>query len=412
MNVRVTMTGASQGAAAEAPSRVAGQRSGGALAAPRQALALLRLATGGFALAGLLAFVFGTSWDIQWHIFIGRDRVLIPPHLLMLGGITLSGVAALSEIAVESLWARQRRGLGALGTSFAGVFSASAGAYLVGFAALAAGVGFPLDVYWHALYGIDVSVWAPFHMLIISSMSIAALGVAHLLLSGANLADAAMLARAARTGALVALAAMLWALLFFLDAAFDDAAIHFGPIVLDTYSLMICGFGGFALALAVAAWPARFTAVGVAVAYYVIDLAAFLLIPPLTEALRVSEHQIYRRGGSPTVVVFSFLAPPLLILAAGAIDWAAARARRAQLPFKALRVRVGWAAVVGLLLAAVLSIEYLPLIRHALSNPPDEPERLIINLVFAAWLGLGAAGAWLGSRLGLDIGQMLQRVER
>lgn len=378
----------------------------------RQALARLRVVAGGTALVGLLGFVFGTSWDIQWHTFIGRDRVLIPPHLLLLGAITLTGIAALGEIAIESVWARRQRDVARLGTPFAGAFSASAGAYVAGFAALAAGAGFPLDVYWHALYGIDVSVWAPFHVLIISSMSIAALGVTHLLLSGANLAGAPTLARAGRTGALVAIAAMLWALWFFLDAAFGAAAIPLGPIAIDTYSLMIGGFGGFALALAVAAWPARFAAVGVALAYYVIDLVAFLLIPPLTEALRVSEHQTYRRGGSPLFVVVSYLAPPLLILAAGAVDWAAARARRAPVPARALRVGVAWAAVVGLLAAAVLSFEYLPPIHRVLFHPPGEPELLIINLVFLAWLGLGAAGAWLGSRIGLGIGQSLQRVER
>ena len=407
------MAEAAQGAGTEVASRIAGQQHGAsALAPPRQALAMLRLAAGGAALVGLLAFVFGTSWDIQWHTFIGRDRVLIPPHLLLLGAITLCGISALGEIAVESWWARRNPGFGTLGTPFAGVFSASAGAYLVGFAALAAGVGFPLDVYWHALYGIDVSVWAPFHVLIISSMSIAALGVAHLLLSGANLASATALARLARLGALVALAAMLWALWFFLDAAFDAAALHVGPIAIDTYSLMIGGFGGFALALAVAAWPVRFAALGVAVAYYVIDLAAFLLIPPLTEALRVSEHQTYRRDGAPAVVVVSYLAPLLLILAAGAIDWAAARARRGRVSARAMRRWVGWAAVIGLLAAAVLSIEYLPLILGVLSNPPGEPELLIINLVFLAWLCLGGAGAWLGSRFGLAVGRTLQRAER
>jgi hypothetical protein len=382
------------------------------LARPREALALLRLATGAAALVGVVLFVFGTSWDIQWHSVIGRDRVLVPPHVVMLGGITLCGVAALSEVGVESFWARAYEGFAALGTAFAGVFSASLGAYVAGFGALTAAVGFPLDVYWHALYGIDVSVWAPFHVMIISGMSIAALGVAHLLFSVANLADGMALARAARAariGALVAIAAMLCALLFFLDASFDDAAIQIGPIVIDTYSLMIGGFGGFALALAVAAWPARFTAVGVAAAYYVIDLAVFLLVPPLTEALRVAEHQVYKGGGRPTLVVVSWLMPVTLIIAAAAVGRAANRARRRQLAAAALRTSVGRAAVVGLLLTVVLHPIYLLFKVRSISNGSGWPLGL---LALAAALLLGAAGAWLGSGLGLGIGKSLQAMER
>jgi hypothetical protein len=407
------MTGVSQEAAAGVAGRAEGQRSGaGVLARPREALALLRLATGGAALLGVVLFVFGTSWDIQWHTYIGRDRALVPPHLLMLGGITLCGVAALSEVGVESLWARVYRGFAALGTPFAGVFSASVGAYLAGFAALAAAVGFPLDVYWHSLYGIDVSVWAPFHVMIISGMAIAALGVVHLLFSGANLASDTRLAgaaRAARIGALVAIAAMLCALLFFLDASFDDAAINIGSITIDTYSLMVGGFGGFALALAVAAWPTRFTALGVAAAYYAIDLAAFLFIPPLTEALRVAENQVYRRGHPPTMVIVSWLMPVTFIIAAAAIDFAVHRARRAGLPAAALRRRIVWAAVVGLLLTVVLDPIYLLLSVRGLINGVGWVAGL---LVLAAGLALGAAGAWLGSGLGLDVGTSLQRVER
>src|SRR6266567_4940625 len=46
------------------------------------------------ACSSLICFV-GTSWDIQWHGFVGHDRTLIPPHEMMLSGIILSGIAAL-----------------------------------------------------------------------------------------------------------------------------------------------------------------------------------------------------------------------------------------------------------------------------------------------------------------------------
>ncbi|MGZ3678337.1 MAG: hypothetical protein ACXWQR_07185 [Ktedonobacterales bacterium] len=410
------MTDASHHAVTGVTGRAEVQRVGsGILARPREALALLRLAAGSATLLGVVLFAFGTSWDIQWHSFIGRDRALVPPHLLMLGGILLCGVAALSEVGIESVWARLYPGFSELGTPFAGAFSASLGAYVAGFAALAASVGFPLDVYWHSLYGIDVSVWAPFHVMIISGMSVAAYGVAHLLLSGANLAGGTWLAgagRAGRIGVSVAFASMIWILFFFLDAAFDDAAIHIGGGAIDTFALMIAGFGGFALALAVTAVPSRFAASGVVAAYYAIDLAVFLFVPPLTEALRVAEHQTYRRGQPPQFVVVSFLAPILLILAGAAIDFAVQRAGRAHAPAAALRRRVQRAAVVGLLLAALLNLLYVPIMIGTIVSQDSAPQTLLASLAVAAALVLGVAGAWFSSGLGLDIGTALREAER
>ncbi len=411
------MTDASQQAVTGVAGRAQGQgqRIGsGILARPREALALLRLIAGGATLLGVVLFAFGTSWDIQWHSFIGRDRALVPPHLMMLGGILLCGVAALSEVGVESVLARRYRGFSELSTSFAGVFSASLGAYVAGFAALAAAVGFPLDVYWHSLYGIDVSVWAPFHVMIITGMSVAAYGVAYLLLSGANLTEGtwqASAGRAGRIGVSVALGSMIWILFFFLDAAFDDAAINIGGVTIDTFPLMIGAFGGFALALAVTAIPWRFAASGVVAAYYAIDLAVFLFVPLLTEALRVAEHQSYRRGQAPPFVVDSFIAPILLIAAGAAIDFAAYRARRAQVPAAALRRRVQRAAVVGLLLAVLLNLVYVPITIGNITSQDGTAQMVLASLAFVVALVLGAAGAWLGSGLGLNMGPSLQQAE-
>ncbi|HEY5002211.1 MAG TPA: hypothetical protein VII61_03605, partial [Ktedonobacteraceae bacterium] len=52
---------------------------------------MLRMTLGFVALLGSIIFILGTSWDVQWHLLIGRDRTLIPPHLMMLSGVALSG---------------------------------------------------------------------------------------------------------------------------------------------------------------------------------------------------------------------------------------------------------------------------------------------------------------------------------
>jgi hypothetical protein len=396
-----------------------------ALARPREALGRLRLALGWVVLLGAAAFLFGTSWDIQWHSFIGRDRALVPPHQLMLGGILLCGVAALAEVAVESVWARSTPAVAGLSTPFAGAFYGSLGAYVAGFGALAAAVGFPLDVYWHALYGIDVSVWAPFHVMIITGMSIVALGAAYMLLSGVNLlaiqpeapaetpteaqTSNAGLALAGHVGVVIASAVMLCVLLFYLDASFSNAALHLFGLMISTYPLMVGAFGAFALCLVVRAWPAPFAALKVAAVFYAIDALVFLVVPPLTDALARAEHESYRRGVAPSIVVMSWLWPLTLFIAAALIDWAAWRARRRDLSLAAANRLIVAAAVVGLVLVALLDPLYFAMALAALSRGDLTAGGLIS---FVGALILGGLGAWGGSRLGLDIGAALANADR
>src|SRR5213080_1417511 len=115
------------------------------LARSLRAVGMLRLALGGTVLLGAILFLLGTSWDIQWHSFIGRDRTLIPPHLVMLGGVTLSGIGALASVLIETLWARRNPLIASNSTHFADAFYGPLGAYIAGFGALDAAVGFPLD---------------------------------------------------------------------------------------------------------------------------------------------------------------------------------------------------------------------------------------------------------------------------
>ena len=41
---------------------------------------------------------WGVTWDIQWHLLIGRDSFWIPPHLM-----TYSGVAVVAALALTTL---------------------------------------------------------------------------------------------------------------------------------------------------------------------------------------------------------------------------------------------------------------------------------------------------------------------
>src|SRR5437764_13264032 len=68
-----------------------------------RAVSTLRLVLGLTALLGAIIFLEGTSWDIQWLSYIGRDRTLIPPHIMMLSGVALSGISGLLTVLIECL---------------------------------------------------------------------------------------------------------------------------------------------------------------------------------------------------------------------------------------------------------------------------------------------------------------------
>src|SRR5579884_2116556 len=264
-----------------------------------RSVATLRLALGLTALLGAIVFLEGTSWDIQWHSYIGRDRTLIPPHIMMLSGVALSGLSALLIVLIESLWARRNAVIARFGTSFAEIFSAPLGAYVVGFAALTAAIAFPLDAYWHALYGIDVAIWAPFHIMFAASMGIVALGVAYMLMSAVHLASTIGttgngIRRAATVGAVAALATVLsiFTLLLF-DALKNRNLIDLGFISISVFPLLSGILVAFTLVAAAYAIPWRWAATSVSVCYIFLAGIMALYVQPATNWLLTVERLQY-----------------------------------------------------------------------------------------------------------------------
>jgi hypothetical protein len=63
------------------------------------------------------------------------------------------------------------------------IFHAPLGFFLAGFGALTMALAAPFDNYWHQLYGVDVTLWSPFHMMGLIGAGIAYLGSAYALAS-------------------------------------------------------------------------------------------------------------------------------------------------------------------------------------------------------------------------------------
>jgi hypothetical protein len=128
-------------------------------------------------IAGKLLGAWGLTWDIQWHLRIGRDTFWIAPHLMMYGGVTAGLLVSAAVLALDTARARRpTRPAGApatltiLGlTSTRGIHLAAWGVTLVILAA-------PIDDLWHRLFGLDITLWSPPHLLGLFGSAVNTLG--------------------------------------------------------------------------------------------------------------------------------------------------------------------------------------------------------------------------------------------
>src|SRR5260221_3274310 len=381
------------------------------LARSLRAVSTLRLVLGLTALLGAIIFLEGTSWDIQWHSYIGRDRTLIPPHIMMLSGVALSGISGLLAVLIESWWARRNTIIAQHSVGFAEIFSGPFGAYIVGFAALTAAVAFPLDAYWHALYGIDVAIWAPFHVMFVASMGIVALGAAYMLISAAHLAAASPqpsplrgegVRRAATLGVVLALATVLslFTLLLF-DSLKGKNFIDLGFMSISVFPLLSGMLVAFTLVAAAYAIPWRWAATFVSVCYLFLAGIMAVFVQPATDWLLAAERLHYREAPPFTsVVALEWFITPLVV--AILIDVLMRRARRKQWSRGKLTLFLALTA----LLAGVLPV---------VSIYPLLPVVLPLELVIAGYLAsvlLGLGGTYLGTLFGRNVGESIDSLER
>jgi hypothetical protein len=121
----------------------------------------------------LLVAVLGMYWDISLHIDNGRDPgpLANPAHYLILVGLYGVLVAGVMSMALAGTERPAKTAVHLGGDWWApvgGLMMAACG----GFALL----GFPLDDMWHRLFGQDVTLWGPTHLMLIGGASLATLG--------------------------------------------------------------------------------------------------------------------------------------------------------------------------------------------------------------------------------------------
>jgi hypothetical protein len=140
------------------------------------------------ALVGGAMALAGAEWDIALHIDEGRDDgplgtaahypILFGLLILFVGGLLAVGLAP-PEGPQASGAAIRIRGLWPIPASAAVMLVASAMAFLA----------FPLDDLWHRVFGQDVTLWGPTHIMLIACAGLGTLSMILLLVEGARTID-------------------------------------------------------------------------------------------------------------------------------------------------------------------------------------------------------------------------------
>lgn len=122
----------------------------------------------------ILTAFLGFIWDVSLHIGRGRDEgpLANPAHYFILVGLFFLFIAgALSMI----LPLDEKPGRAAI--KLTRTWYVPTGGILIAGAGLYALIGFPLDDIWHRIFGQDVTLWGPTHLMLIGGAGLSLIGV-------------------------------------------------------------------------------------------------------------------------------------------------------------------------------------------------------------------------------------------
>jgi hypothetical protein len=128
-----------------------------------------------FVASSLIVALLGFLWDVSLHAGRGRDAgpLANPAHYLILYGLFALFVAGMSAVVYPRDGAKP--GIASVRITrqwyapVSGIFIAACGAYAL--------LGFPLDDVWHRLFGQDVTLWGPTHLMLIGGAGLSTAGI-------------------------------------------------------------------------------------------------------------------------------------------------------------------------------------------------------------------------------------------
>ncbi|MEU2041848.1 hypothetical protein [Nocardia niwae] len=125
-------------------------------------------------LATILTALLGFIWDVSLHVGNGRDNgpLANPAHYFILAGLFFLFTAGMSAIVLPL-----DDKPGAAAVRITRTWYAPVGGILIAGSGLYALIGFPLDDVWHRLFGQDVTLWGPTHLMLIGGAGLSLVGV-------------------------------------------------------------------------------------------------------------------------------------------------------------------------------------------------------------------------------------------
>ncbi|MFI5541971.1 hypothetical protein ACIA5H_36975 [Nocardia sp. NPDC051900] len=125
-------------------------------------------------LATILTALLGFIWDVSLHVGNGRDNgpLANPAHYFILAGLFFLFTAGMSAIVLPL-----DEKPGAAAVRITRTWYAPVGGILIAGAGLYALIGFPLDDMWHRIFGQDVTLWGPTHLMLIGGAGLSLIGV-------------------------------------------------------------------------------------------------------------------------------------------------------------------------------------------------------------------------------------------
>src|SRR3989442_2907986 len=193
-------------------------------------------------LAAKLIGGWGVQWDIRWHLLVGRDSFRIHRHVMTYASVTLTALLAFGVLGAETIQAR--RGLPAPRRVRIAGLVGTPGFHLAWWGVALTALAAPIDDLWHRLFGIDVTLWSPPHLLGMAGAQVTTLGC---LVIAVELWPPA--SRARRAALLLGATLMFGAFLILVDPAIQTAFRRGGVFFFAWAGLGALAFS-FSLALA------------------------------------------------------------------------------------------------------------------------------------------------------------------
>jgi hypothetical protein len=376
---------------------------------------ILRRTSAWLLLFFLLQGELGAVWDREWHAYVGRDQFWTPPHTLIYSCVAGAGIVALIVVLWETY--RYRHHVADVDDTSTvpifRIFHAPLGFSVLGFGALLALIAAPLDNYWHELYGIDIALWAPFHMMGVTGGLIGMLGMVYVFASEAALERRSKKAPRRYLGLTLLeigiVMTMASILNYVLTGFLQFPLITIGTIQISTYPLpLVAGCIMFMIAAnRTIQRPGTATLLTLLLLVHTIIVELFV---PWAVRVSVAQQGIpYRNPNvTPAFSLAYALLPIAFIISALIIDFNAYKQKRrtgdANLTMKKNLLQ-GIVSTIPLIIFTPFMLlsytQYAPIILPEQGIPIIPLQMVIIvSVTIIIILGMGAFGAWLGEDFG------------